>query len=253
VTTAISLPPYGSVVYVFDSGRSRQPWGTTDISPDRWRYDSAGIVAYLDKRGCYRVTQASREQKKCVDDPPLEVDLSRDWDFSYQAAGIAHHFDALQSWTTLGAARFVSGEAIYRKSFVLPEASVAGGLAATLDLGEVDDTAEVWVNGHRAATLWHRPFTAEIDRWLRVGTNEVEVRVTNRWINRVLGQADEPPESDGKPLAYPKPLEKETVKEPVFSGLLGPVSLSFSTRWRPRPPLRAGATAGLSERRSKAE
>ena len=95
-------------------------------------------------------------------------------------------FSTLTSWTTHSdpGIRFYSGTATYRTRFTAP---LRAGSAVTLDLGTVADLAEVRLNGAPVGTLWQPPFRTEITPYLRAGENTLEVRVANRWINRVIG------------------------------------------------------------------
>ena len=128
-----------------------------------------------------------------------------------------------------------------------------------LDLGEVKNIAEVTVNGKAYPALWKPPFRLDITEALGGTQNStsnisLEVKVTNYWPNRLIGDAllpddcewDDGSRSKGYPLvkAYPDWLvnglrsptgrhafstcrlwtDKQT---PLTSGLLGPVSILF--------------------------
>ena len=91
-----------------------------------------------------------------------------------------------------------------------------------LDLGDVQNLAEVSVNGANLGIVWKKPFRVDITGAAKPGANVVEVKVTNLWVNRMIG--------DRQPGA----AEQFTFTRPVFykanspllpSGLLGPVRL----------------------------
>ena len=91
-----------------------------------------------------------------------------------------------------------------------------------LDLGDVQNLAEVSVNGANLGIVWKKPFRVDITGAAKPGANVVEVKVTNLWVNRMIG--------DRQPGAP----EQFTFTRPVFykanspllpSGLLGPVRL----------------------------
>ena len=136
-------------------------------------------------------------------------------------------------------------------------AGARAGAIATLDLGTVADLAEVRLNGALIGTLWQPPFRAEVTRHLRAGDNTLEVRVANRWINRIIGDESLSTEiryqpegknkfTDGKIEALPAWLYDRTrlgerqrhsfttwkhyeAKSPLVpSGLLGPVKIDWS-------------------------
>jgi hypothetical protein len=113
---------------------------------------------------------------------------------------VAVDFAALQSWTEHAdpGVKYFSGVAEYRTTFAAPP--VAAGAAAFLELGVVADLAEVRLNGGPLGVLWQPPFRVEVTRLLRPGANDLEVRVANRWINRLIGDEHVPTD-----LAYQKP------------------------------------------------
>jgi len=53
----------------------------------------------------------------------------------------------------------------------------------------VHNLAEVIVNGHNLGVLWKEPFRADVTDALKAGANEIEIRVTNLWVNRLIGDA----------------------------------------------------------------
>jgi hypothetical protein len=80
--------------------------------------------------------------------------------------------------------RHFSGTATWRTRFTAPPVN---GERLFLDLGRVEVIAEVQVNGRSFATLWKPPFRLEVTDALRSGSNELTVRVTNLWPNRLIG------------------------------------------------------------------
>ena len=90
-----------------------------------------------------------------------------------------------------------------------------------VDLGEVRELAEVLVNGKSAGILWKPPYQADITAVARRGTNTLEIRVTNLWVNRLIGDA----QPDAKPITFTT-LKTYRADAPLRpSGLIGPVTL----------------------------
>lgn len=56
-----------------------------------------------------------------------------------------------------------------------------------LDLGRVEIAAEVVLNGATVGTLWKPPFDIDVTDQIVEGSNRLEVRVTNLWANRLIG------------------------------------------------------------------
>ncbi len=91
---------------------------------------------------------------------------------------------SLASWTTQGgeAERF-AGTARYRTHVTLPEGASADDWL--LDLGDVRETAKVFVNGTEVDRLWSLPFQTRIGRYLKPGRNTIDLEVTNLSANRI--------------------------------------------------------------------
>jgi hypothetical protein len=54
-----------------------------------------------------------------------------------------------------------------------------------LDLGEVHESAHVWINGEDAGILWSIPFKTRIGKFLKPGKNEIRIEVANLMANRI--------------------------------------------------------------------
>jgi hypothetical protein len=92
-----------------------------------------------------------------------------------------------------------------------------------LDLGAVKEMAEVIVNEQPVGdVLWKPPYRVDITPALQRGTNRVEVRVTNLWPNRMIGDL-QPGATQTYTFTDFRPFTKDS---PLLeSGLLGPVKL----------------------------
>ena len=174
----------------------------------------------------------------------------------------------LISWpehTDIGV-RYFSGTAVYRKVFDIPpgfriqDSGVRSesknveletrNSKLLLDLGRVEVIAEVWVNGKSLGTLWKPPFSVDVTDVIKQGANELEVRITNLWPNRLIGDEAYPDDmavgyswTGGGIHSWPQWLKKgvtrpEPRRQTFFtwkhwnkdetllpSGLLGPVTL----------------------------
>ena len=115
-----------------------------------------------------------------------------------------------------------SGTATYAKQINVDPALIGENKSVYLDLGEVKNLAQVTVNGQDVVTLWKPPFRADITKFVKPGANELRVKVTNLWPNRLIGDAGLPPEQRTTWTAYDT-YKKESPLLP--SGLIGPVKL----------------------------
>src|SRR5207244_12193549 len=95
-----------------------------------------------------------------------------------------------------------------------------------VDVGKVQEGAGVSVNGKALGVLWKTAFQADVTGALKPGTNRVEIKVTNLWPNRMIGDL-QPSAAKRYTFTDYKPYTKDS---PLLeSGLLGPVTLSLVT------------------------
>ncbi|MEC3965870.1 glycosyl hydrolase [Flagellimonas halotolerans] len=151
--------------------------------------------------------------------------LEGQWDVEFQekrGAPASVTFDALQSWTEnkVEGIKYFSGTATYRKTFDFDKTD--GGASFILDLGKVKNIAEVTLNGQPIGVLWKTPFQIAITDALKNGENQLEIAVTNVWVNRLIGDAQ--PDIQRKITFTTMPFYQG--QEPLLeSGLLGEVKI----------------------------
>ncbi|PYQ18267.1 MAG: hypothetical protein DMF79_15485 [Acidobacteria bacterium] len=138
--------------------------------------------------------------------------------------------DGLASWTASADAgvKYFSGTATYAKEIQALPAWFKPGAHVVLDLGSVREIAEVSVNGKAVGgILWKAPFDADVTDVLKPGANRLEIKVTNLWPNRMIGDL-QPSATKRYTFTDYKPYTKDS---PLLeSGLLGPVTVSSVTR-----------------------
>ena len=136
-------------------------------------------------------------------------------------------FPKLASWSENADAgiKYFSGTAAYQNTFTLPV--VAKNEQYMLDLGAVENLAEVLVNGKNMGIAWKKPFRVNITEALKSGTNTLQIRVTNLWVNRLIG--DVQPNVKNKITFTTLPFYR--ADSPLLpSGLLGPVTIHSLTK-----------------------
>jgi hypothetical protein len=117
---------------------------------------------------------------------PLEVKGS--WDIEFIEGGPylpgKYQTDVLESWTgfNLHHAQSFAGAARYTIDVDLSDMESDHFL---LDLGDVRESARVWVNHKPAGVLVAHPFKLDISGLLKVGRNEISIEVTNLSANRI--------------------------------------------------------------------
>jgi hypothetical protein len=95
-----------------------------------------------------------------------------------------------------------------------------------IDLGDVKNLAEVTVNGKPLGIVWHAPYRVDASSAMRPGANEVSIKVTNAWVNRLIGD-----QQQDATVKYTFTTEKPyKATSPLLpSGLLGPVRIDSVT------------------------
>ncbi len=114
-------------------------------------------------------------------------------------------FTTLQDWTTRPETgiKYFSGTAVYRTFFNVPAPATAGKRSLYLELGEVKHVARVILNGKDLGVVWTAPWSVQIPAGLLKATNNsLEIRVTNEWANRLIGDEQEPDDCEWLPSQY---------------------------------------------------
>ena len=137
-------------------------------------------------------TSSGAEKRVQVRSVPRPIELTGPWDVSFPpdlGAPAGAVFDSLISWTAspVEGIRCFSGTVAYRKQFTLTKELLRQGRSLELDLGDVRVIAEVTVNGKNLGVIWKAPFRIDLTGAVKEGANELEVRVTNLWPNRLIG------------------------------------------------------------------
>jgi len=125
-----------------------------------------------------------------VSHPPRTVNLNQTWNVAFPpnwGAPPSISLAKLQSWSTHTnpGVKYFSGSAVYTKTFTLPAKGV--GKPYRLDLGRVKNFATVTLNGRKFAPLWKEPFVLDVSNAVKQGENKLEIKVTNLWVNRIIG------------------------------------------------------------------
>ncbi|MFK7981403.1 MAG: glycosylhydrolase-like jelly roll fold domain-containing protein, partial [Saprospiraceae bacterium] len=208
-----------------------------------WMTPDAGAITYTNSSGKTKTTK--------VKSVPKPMKLSGAWEVSFPpnlGAPSKAIFDKLIAWTdaTAEGIQHFSGTATYRKEFVLSDNFLQADQTLELDLGSVAIIAEVIINSKNVGTLWKAPFRIHIDDFVKEGVNTLEIKVTNLWVNRLIGDEKRPLDIErkgDKTTSLPDWLINEQARpsgrltfpswkhwakddELLTSGLLGPVKIN---------------------------
>jgi hypothetical protein len=216
------------------SGRAPELWRAEDSTTKFASYNIAGgrttVPLELEPWGTVFVvfrkptSAASRTAPKVTETNLAELECP--WQVSFEAgrgAPPSVTLHKLESWSDSADAgvKYFSGVGTYTRTVHAPASWFKKGTRLWIDLGDVKNLAEVIINGKDLGIVWHAPYRIDATSALKSGANELQIKVVNAWVNRMIG--DEQPGAtrytfaDVKPYNAHSPLQK--------SGLLGPVRL----------------------------
>ena len=218
------------------------------------RGQRGALQARVSEPGAYELQTANGKTRKFTVASVLQpIQITSPWTVSFDPkwGGPAGPvvFDQLEDWSKRPepGIRHYSGTAVYTCKFPVNE--LKPNSLITLDLGKVEVSAEVTLNGKSLGILWKSPYRVDVSGALKSGENTLEVKAVNLWINRMIGDEQLPEDSERNPSGtlkkWPQWLQdnqpsptgrytftswrlwrKDSPLQP--SGLLGPVTLSIA-------------------------
>jgi hypothetical protein len=224
ITLDMHLDPYGSQLI----GLVNAPDGRHVVRTDfpAIERNAAGIFGITAQAGNYS-TELNDDKKIATaiaeaDFPPA-LTLGPNWDLSLVGNDKDGkewteniHAAPLRDWSLSQNLRYFSGHGHYTLDTNIDKSYLRPGLALELDLGEVHDVAEVWINGRKIDSLIMRPYRLDVAPYLKAGSNHFEIVVTNTLRNRLVGDG-----ASGDPHFVM--FQRRIFFMP--SGLIGPVRL----------------------------
>ncbi len=215
------------------SGKAPQLWNaaTGEMSPVSYRIDDgvttvplgfaaeeSGFLVFLDT--------AAEDSYRAPEVRAVPVaELGGFWSVSFQEGHGVPSGVVMEELTPLNensdvGIKYFSGVSSYRTTF-----DVTSGMqqlsSLLLDLGKVGDLAEVLVNGKSAGIAWLPPYRVDISGLTTVGENQLEIRVANRWVNRLIGDM----QPDAEKITFTVTPTYQADAPLRESGLMGPVTL----------------------------
>jgi len=180
-----------------------------------------------------QATNPSLHPQSTIHHPQHTIQLKGPWTLSFTeetpCVGKTYTLPHLQSWESLDEkTRVTMGTGVYTTHFTLSRKEDPQGLWR-LDLGDVRESARVYLNGQFLGCAWSVPFVLDTQGFLRVGDNELRIEVTNLPANRIsnldrLGIGwRKMEEINVVDINYKKTLYDQW--EPVLSGLCSQVKL----------------------------
>ncbi len=118
-----------------------------------------------------------------------ELPLNGPWTLTFTGEtpkiGKTYNLGKLQSWETIDEqTRTVMGTGVYTTRFRLTKKDLGDG-RWKIDLGDVRESARVYINGQFIGCAWSVPFILDTKNTLKEGDNELRIEVTNLPANRI--------------------------------------------------------------------
>jgi hypothetical protein len=197
----LNLKGIQSVFVVFRKTASKADHAVSVVVKDsnaRWNIlnnKNGSSVLRASEAVSAELVYASGKQKRVEVKPDASVVLSGPWKVSFAPKTDQQfelNFQELIDFSKHSnkSVNYFAGTATYLKTVTLDAASLK--VRTVLDLGEINDIAEVRVNGKSAGVLWYPPYQTDITELLVAGENKLEIAVTNNWANRLIGDEQEP-------------------------------------------------------------
>ena len=120
----------------------------------------------------------------------MDVELNGPWKLSFieEAPRVGETFtlDQLQTWETLSdEARVTMGTGVYETTVKLKKKDLKDATGWKIDLGDVRESARVYINGEYIGCAWSVPFVLDCKNTLKKGKNTIRIEVTNLPANRI--------------------------------------------------------------------
>lgn len=205
-------------------------------------YSEEGKIILRAKReGNYTLEYSDMKKRNLlVSEIPHPLEFDNPWIVRFPANWDTPNdtlFDHLISWSDHQdeGIRHFSGTATYFNQIEIPENMIGPDLDILLDLGDVMVMAEIIVNGQNLGILWKKPFAIDITRAIHEGSNEIEIRITNTWWNRLVGDEKYPEGFPGSNIDQPRTFTTykawKANDDLMLSGLMGPVKLYIEKQY----------------------
>jgi hypothetical protein len=193
--------------------------------------DSSGFLIELPAHGSIFVVFNNKnrkylpefsEKEKAIHEKEIKGSWSLNFPENWGAPANAV-FDKLISWTDSEDKGIIyfSGTVSYNNTFEIEKETLEKKVK--IDLGDVRDVAEIFVNGKSAGILWGKPYVLDISELVQPGKNSLKIEVVNMWINRLTGDMLSGPKD--RYCKTNQPYDKTNSIQ--ISGLLGPVKLQY--------------------------
>ena len=229
----LSLRVSGKIPEIFDpvTGDMQQPksWKIKDGRTELPIFLDRNASVFVVLQQSTKLTE-SNTGKNWIEPKTIQT-FEGPWTVQFDAAvggpKQAVTFSSLADWAANAdsSIRYYSGTASYTQKFNYH--STEKNKTVWLNIGEVKNLAEVFVNGVSCGVIWTPPFRVDVSKALKEGENTLKIDVVNTWNNRMVGDSRLSPEKRITSTMYPFRMEGKSL---LAAGLMGPVVLESQER-----------------------
>lgn len=175
-------------------------------------------------------TNSTKNQSKNFPEFTMIKPLDQNWEVEFKNTDLdidkTVDMPDLVDWTRLESEelKYFSGTATYKTNFVLDE--LPSAKQVFMDIGKANVMASITLNGNLVGSLWTAPWKIDVTDHLKKGENQLEIEVTNLWVNQLI--KDSQRDKDAKKTWTLQPNRYTNESELQASGLVGPVLLISS-------------------------
>ena len=233
-----------NTVFCRDGSELTVPAGRLASDPmSDWTWDGGRILAAqplsatLESASGNAVTVAAAPPPPTAVECPWTVTFPTNW-YTGGAKKKTVVFNSLSDWAASDDPdiRHFSGTATYRKRIGEDELRrVRSADRVFLDLGEVKNFAVVTANGRTYPVLWRPPYRVDVTDAIGVGGSlDVEIKVTNLWPNRLIGDDFMPEDCEWKGVKRngTKEISIREIPQWVKEGRRSPTGRNTFTTWK---------------------
>ena len=189
----MSFAPYEAYFVVFgkDTHEKYDRLITSPGAPAQIYYTEDGVLAFQNEQ----LTLSTKGIDQPISNPQRSIPIDGAWELFFPEGWHAPArtiVPELKSWTEFEdpGIKYFSGIARYVKTFQHDIHSIHGDdYRIYLDLGDLSNVAEVWLNGQNLGIQWAVPYRMDVTDLLKPGNNRLEIEVANTWSNRLKGDA----------------------------------------------------------------
>ncbi len=217
------------------SGKEAEIWHPETGAIEKVSFNIANetttIPLHLEPNDAVFVVFRNKTKQNSYTAPKVEetqlTEITGPWEINFVSKvgePFTANFETLSAWNenTADNIKYFSGKGTYTKILNIPAEWINGEGNIYLDLGEVENLAEVILNDKSMGIVWKKPFRLNISSALHEGDNELQIKVVNLWVNRLIGDAQSDVQEKLTYTTMPFYRADSPLKS---SGLLGPVEL----------------------------